>query len=324
MTDPTAPDITEQSPIGTAFGRDSTTAEVLAGIDLTGKTALVTGGYSGLGLEVTRALVGSGARVIVPARRPSEASQALSAFGGDVTIVGMDLADLASVAQAGKRIVDIGQPIDIAILAAGIMATPETRVGDGWEAQFTVNHLGHFALIQRLWPLFVSGSRIVAVSSGAHAITGIRWDDMHFEEGYDKWQAYGQSKCANVLFALELDRRGKARGIRAVSAHPGSILTPLQRHLGKEEMVAAGWIDEDGTLIDPEFKTPEQGAATFVWAATSPDLTERGGVYCEDCDVALVQGEGVDGGVAPHALNPDQARRLWKDSEEMTGLKVIA
>lgn len=264
MTDPTAPDITDQSPIGTAFGRDGTTAEVLAGIDLTGNTALVTGGYSGLGLEVTRALVGSGARVIVPARRLSEASQALSTFGNDVTIVGMDLADLASVAEAGKRIVDIGQPIDIAILAAGIMATPETRVGEGWEAQFAVNHLGHFALIQHLWPLLAPGSRIVAVSSGAHAITGIRWDDIHFEKGYDKWQAYGQSKCANVLFALELDRRGASRGIRAVSVHPGSILTPLQRHLGKEEMVAAGWIDADGALIDPEFKTPEQGAATFV------------------------------------------------------------
>ena len=314
-----------QAPLGTRFGPGSTTGEVLEGIGLTGRTALVTGGYSGLGLEVAKSLVAAGARVVVPARRVDAARAALEGMGAHASVVPMNLADLASVAEGAKAVRDAVDRLDLAILAAGIMAMPETRVGDGWESQFAVNHLGHFALIQHLWDLFDEGARIVVASSGAHAITGMRWDDLHFARGYDKWQAYGQSKCANALFAVELDLRGQPKGVRAFAAHPGLILTPLQRHLPKEEMVAAGWIDVEGRLVDPGFKTPAQGAATFVWAATSPALAGLGGVYCEDCDVAAVKADdGGEAGVAPHAIDPAEARRLWHESEEMTGTRVIA
>ena len=315
---------TPQFPLGTRFGPRSTVSDVLDGINLAGRTALVTGGYSGLGLEAVHRLVAAGARTIVPARRVEVAEAALRDLGESATVVPMDLSDLASVADGAKAIRDAADRIDLAILAAGIMATTETRVGDGWEAQFATNHLGHFALIQHLWDLFGDGARIVVASSGAHAIGPMRWDDLHFRTGYDKWQAYGQSKCANVLFAVELDRRGRERGVRAFAAHPGSILTPLQRHLPRGEMVAAGWIDEGGTLIDPGFKTPAQGAATFVWTATSPALNGQGGVYCEDCDVAPVKTEGEEAGVAPHAIDPGAARRLWEVSEEMTALQRVA
>ena len=313
-----------QVPLGTRFGPRSTTSDVLDGIDLQGRTALVTGGYSGLGLEAVRALVAAGARTVIPARRVELAEAALRDLGASATVVPMDLSDLAAVAAGARAIREAADRIDLAILAAGIMATPETRVGAGWEAQFATNHLGHFALIQHLWDRFGEGARIVVASSGAHAIGPMRWDDLHFRAGYDKWQAYGQSKCANVLFAVELDRRGRERGVRAVAAHPGSILTPLQRHLPKEEMVAAGWIDKGGTLIDPGFKTTAQGAATFVWAATSPALDGQGGVYCEDCDVAPVKTEGEEAGVAPHAIDPSEARRLWEVSEEMVALQRVA
>lgn len=269
---------TPQRRIGSGFGHRSTADEVLAGIDLSGRTALVTGGYSGIGLETTRALARAGARVIVPARRRTVAQQAVGAIGGigggigGVEIDELDLADPGSVRGFAERFLATGRDLHIVINNAGIMACPETRVGPGWEAQFATNHLGHYALVNRLWPAIArGGARVVAVSSGAHGITGIRWDDVHFERGYDAWQAYGQAKTANVLFAAHLDTLGRDAGVRAFSLHPGSILTPLQRHLPKSEMVAAGWIDNDGNPTDPTFKTPAQGAATQVWAATSPN-----------------------------------------------------
>jgi NAD(P)-dependent dehydrogenase (short-subunit alcohol dehydrogenase family) len=312
-----------QAPIGSGFGRETTAEEVLAGLDLTGKLAIVTGGHSGLGLETTRALAGAGARVIVPARRPEVARESLSAIE-NVEVDELDLGDLESIRSFAERFVASDRHADIVIDSAGIMACPETRLGLGWEAQFAINHLGHYALVNRLWPALAGGARVVAVSSGAHGMTGIRWDDVHFRRGYDRWQAYGQSKTANALFAVHLDAIGRDAGVRAFSLHPGKILTPLQRHMTKGEMVAAGWIDENGDPADPTFKTPQQGAATQVWAATSPKLVSLGGLYCEDCDVALLAQCDGDPGVRPHAADPEQAARLWALSAELTGVDAFA
>lgn len=244
-----------QHKIGSGFGARSTADDVLSGIDLSGSTAIVTGGYSGLGLETTRALADAGARVIVPARRRAAAQKAVKGIDG-VETDDLDLSDLESVHGFADRFLATGRTIDIVINNAGVMACPETRVGPGWEAQFATNHLGHYALINRLWPAIArGGARVVAVSSGAHGM-GMHWDDPHFERGYDRWEAYGQAKAANVLFAVELDALGRDAGVRAFAVHPGSILTPLQRHLAKAEMVDAGWIDEQGNPADPPSRRP--------------------------------------------------------------------
>ncbi|MFJ6838274.1 SDR family NAD(P)-dependent oxidoreductase [Streptomyces sp. NPDC091209] len=316
---------TAQHKIGSGFGARSTADDVLDGIDLSGRLAIVTGGYSGLGLETTRALARAGARVVVPARRPATAREALADVEGVETDV-LDLGDLESVRAFADRFLASGRGVDLVIDSAGIMACPETRVGPGWEAQFATNHLGHFALVNRLWPAIeAGGARVVSVSSAGHHYSGIRWDDVHWRTGYDKWEAYGQAKTANALFAVELDRRGRDSGVRAFSLHPGGILTPLQRHLPRQEMVDRGWIDENGTPLNPEgFKTPEQGAATQVWAATSPQLVGIGGVYCEDCDIAEpAPADGTRTGVRDYATDPEQAARLWELSAELTGVNAF-
>ena len=312
---------TPQHKIESGFGADTTAAEVLDGIDLTGRLAIVTGGYSGIGLETTRALCAAGAHVVVPALRESVAAEATAGIDG-VEIDTLDLSDLDSVADFAQRFTKSGRGIDIMINSAGIMACPESRVGPGWEAQFAVNHLGHFALVNRLWPALSPGARVVAVSSRAHLSSGIRWDDIDFTTGYDKGLAYAQSKSANVLFAVRLDELAAPSGVRAFSLHPGGILTPLQRHLSVAEQVANGWIDEAGNPIATWFKSPEQGAATQVWAATSPRLAGMGGVYCEDCDIAEPHRDG--GGVHDHATDPQQARRLWELSAKLTGVNAFA
>ncbi|MER6335200.1 SDR family NAD(P)-dependent oxidoreductase [Streptomyces sp. NPDC001034] len=317
---------TAQHRIGSGFGAATTADEVLRGIDLGGKLALVTGGYSGIGLETTRSLVKAGATVVVPARRPETAERALAGLPG-VEVDEMDLGDLESVRGFAVRFLDSGRSLDIVIDSAGIMACPETRVGDGWEAQFATNHLGHFALVNRLWPAIApGGARVVSVSSRGHHAAGIRWDDIHWRQGYDKWEAYGQAKTANVLFAVQLDKLGRDTGVRAFALHPGGIITPLQRHLAKEEMIERGWIDEDGTVLHPEaFKTPQQGAATQVWAATSPQLDGLGGLYLEDCEVAETAPESGDRvGVREWAIDPEQAARLWALSAELTGVDAFA
>ncbi len=304
----------------------STAAQVLAGIDLTGKLAVVTGGYSGLGIETTKALVNAGARVVVPARRPDNAREALAGVP-NVEVDELDLGDLAGVAAFADRFLASGRDIHLAINNAAIMACPETRVGPGWEAQFATNHLGHFALINRLWPAILRGQgRVVALSSSGHRRSPIRWDDIDFATGYDKWAAYGQAKTANSLFAVHLDKLAKDAGVRAFAVHPGGILTPLQRHISREEMVAFGWIDEAGNLINNNFKTPEQGASTTAWAATSPQLDDMGGVYCEDCEIAdevPVTDQGMQG-VRAYAVDPEQAARLWTLSAELTGVNAFA
>src|SRR5215218_5250978 len=319
---------TPQRPIGSGFGYRSTAAEVLEGIDLGGRLAIVTGGYSGLGLETVRALSGAGAEVLVPARRPEHAAEVLEGLER-VRVDALDLGSLDSVRAFADRVLDAGRGVDILINNAAIMACPETRVGAGWEAQFATNHLGHFVLANLLWPLLAAngGARVVALSSTGHKLSGIRWDDLMFEAGYDKWQAYGQAKTANSLFAVHLDGLGASSGVRAFAAHPGGIMTPLQRHLSREEMVASGWMDEDGN-VDERFKTPEQGAATSTWAATSPALAGMGGVYCEDCDVARptdpVSPRARIQGVDAHAIDADAAARLWAVSAELTGVDAFA
>ncbi|MFB7996116.1 SDR family NAD(P)-dependent oxidoreductase [Streptomyces sp. NPDC056002] len=317
---------TPQHKIGSGFGARSTADDVLAGIDLTGRLALVTGGYSGIGVETTRALTKAGARVVVPARRIGAAQENLAGIDG-VEVAELDLGDLDSVRTFAEGFLATGRPLDIVIDSAGIMACPETRVGPGWEAQFATNHLGHFALVNRLWPAIEpGGARVVSVSSTGHHASPIRWDDVHWRDGYDKWEAYGQAKTANALFAVQLDRLGRERGVRAFSLHPGGILTPLQRHLPTQEMVERGWIDEDGNLLHPEvFKTPQQGAATQVWAATSPQLNGMGGVYLEDCDIAdPAPADGARVGVKEWATDPEQAARLWALSAELTGVDAFA
>ncbi|MFC8372411.1 SDR family NAD(P)-dependent oxidoreductase [Streptomyces sp. NPDC057238] len=317
---------TAQHPIGSGFGARSTADDVLEGVDLTGRLALVTGGYSGLGLETTRALVKAGARVVVPARRPDSAREALDGLER-VEVSELDLGDLESVRAFADRFLASGRTLDIVIGSAGIMACPQTRVGPGWEAQFATNHLGHFALVNRLWPAVEpGGARVVSVSSRGHHASGIRWDDVHWERGYDKWEAYGQAKTANVLFAVHLDRLARDRGVRAFSLHPGGILTPLQRHLPRQEMVERGWIDEQGNPLNPEgFKTPQQGAATQVWAATSARLDGMGGLYLEDCDVAEpARSDDARTGVKDWAVDPEQAARLWELSARLTGVNAFA
>jgi NAD(P)-dependent dehydrogenase (short-subunit alcohol dehydrogenase family) len=318
---------TPQHKIGSGFGASSTAEDVLDGIDLSGKLAIVTGGYSGIGTETTRALVNHGARVVVPARRPDTAREALAGIE-NVEIEALDLGDLDSVAAFAEGFLASGRAIDLLINSAAIMAAPETRVGPGWEAQFATNHLGHFALANRLWPAIAEGARVIALTSGGHRRSPIRWDDMMFEGGsYDKWTAYGQAKTADSLFAVQLDRLGAGAGVRAFAVHPGGIRTPLQRHLSQEEMVGLGWIDEDGNPRPGiSFKTVQQGAATTLWAATSPQLDGMGGVYCEDCDIAEpVPDDATDlpAGVRSYAVDPEQAARLWAVSAELTDVNAF-
>ena len=314
----------QQKPVTSGFGAKSEPAEVMAGINLSGKIAVVTGGYSGIGLETVRALNACGARVLVPARRVEVAREALKGIVDANDVIALDLADIKSVRACVASITSIVNSIDILINNAGVMACPETRVGDGWELQFAANHLGHFVLTLGLLPaLKMSGNaRVVVLSSTAHKISAIRWDDLHFASEYDKWQAYGQSKTADSLFAIALDERMKDSGIRAFSVHPGGIMTPLQRHLDLEEMIALGWLDKDGqpsAMAASMFKTPSQGATTTLWAATSPQLDNMGGVYCENCDVAAMQQDDPGAcymGMAPWVVDTEQAERFWALSEK--------
>ncbi|MEZ5953292.1 MAG: oxidoreductase [Hyphomonas sp.] len=316
---------TDQVPIGSGFHGKSTAAEIVAGTDLSGKNAIVTGGYSGIGLETVRALAGAGARVTVPARRPDMAAEALAAVAGDIEVAAMDLADLRSVEKFTREYDETGRGLDILINNAGIMACPLARVGPGWESQFGINHLGHMAMSLALAPAMqrTDGARLVALSSIGHARSDIIWDDPNFNtRPYDKWEAYGQAKTADALFALGVDRRGRDIGIRAYSVHPGGIFTPLQRHLTDEEMAALGWKNPDGTIppqVQAMFKTPEQGASTSVWCATDPRLADRGGVYCEDCDIAPLATDASQRWehVRAWACDDERAERLWEISEKL-------
>ena len=317
---------TTQIPLHSGFGAQTTAIEALAGRDLSGQHAIVTGGYSGLGLETVRVLAGAGARVTVPARDLATAQAALHGIEG-VDIAALDLLDPASIdAFADAWLVD-GAPLHMLVNSAGIMASPLQRDARGYEAQFATNHLGHFQLTARLWPALrrAVGARVVSVSSLGHVIAPVDLTDPNFQQRhYDKWEAYARSKNANALFAVELDRRGAVHGVRAFSLHPGSILTPLVRHLDLEDLRRVGALDEHDRVNPPPhsaFKSVQQGAATTVWCATSAQLDGMGGVYCEDCDIAPFMADDAMGpGVRRSAVDLQLARQLWALSEQMTGV----
>ncbi|MEO1041234.1 MAG: oxidoreductase [Pseudomonadota bacterium] len=314
--------MTDQIKLDVPWDRKPEPSEILGDIDLSGQRAVVTGGYSGIGLETVRALTERGMDVIAPARSLDKAEAALAGIDR-VTVAAMDLADLSSVKSFAAAVTGEGKPLDLVINNAGIMACPETRLGDGWESQFATNHIGHFVLIAELLPAILKAStpRVVALSSSANRISGIRWDDPHFtKEPYNKWQAYGQSKTANALFARELNKRED--GLLAFSVHPGGILTDLQRHLSVEEQVAMGWMDENGELSErakPLFKTPAQGCSTTLWAATSPMLEGHGGVFCEDCNIGALNDDPDNRffGVRSWASSNEDAEKLWSYTEEL-------
>jgi NAD(P)-dependent dehydrogenase (short-subunit alcohol dehydrogenase family) len=322
---------TPQKPLGSGFTAHSTTLDVIRGIDLTGKLAIVTGGYAGLGLEAARTLVSAGARVIVPARDVTRARRSIADIGGGIEVRPMDLTDPASINAFSHGIVQSGIPLHILINSAGIMADPDlVRDTRGHELQFSTNHLGHFQLTLRLWPALLrsDGARVVSVSSLGHRFSDIVWNDIDFERrAYDGWSAYGQSKTANVLFAVELDRRGRSQGIRAFSLHPGGIVTGLAKHLSVERLKEMGNLDANGEpVIDPErdMKSIPQGAATHVWCAVSPLLDDKGGVFCANSDIApLSEGDGpLAYGVMPFAVDRTSAKRLWELSEAMTDTQM--
>jgi NAD(P)-dependent dehydrogenase (short-subunit alcohol dehydrogenase family) len=325
--------ISAQHPLPSGFGAASTADDVIKGVDLTGKLAIVTGGYGGIGLETVRVLRAAGAELVVPARDAARAHTALKDLDG-VQVEPMDLMDPALIDVFAGRFIDRGRPLHLLVNNAGIMATPLARDARGYEAQFATNHLGHFQLVARLWPALVAagGARVIAVSSRGHRFSPVHFDDLNFaRRPYEPFAAYGQSKTANSLFAVELDRRGRTEGVRAFAVHPGTIIdTELIRHIDAEAIRAAGALDDnDQPVRDPErqLKTVGQGAATSVWCATSPQLDARGGVYCENCDISPVvtaedeaawrKSSGIPG-VLPYAVDPDAAVRLWEISERLT------
>ena len=321
----------KQRPIGSGFTAASTVDEVLAGIDLTGKNVIVTGGHSGLGLVATRALVKAGASVTVGSRNPDRAAEAVAGIER-VEVSQLDLLDPDSIDAFVTRWLDSGRPLHILINNAAYPAPAEiVRDARGYEVQFATNHLGHFQLTLGLYPALraAHGARVVNTTSGAQRMSDILWDDPNFTAtAYDPHLAYAQSKTANVLFAVELDRRWAADGIRAYAAHPGVIAsTFFNSSVGQDALRAMGLIDESGRpIIDPERgkKTPEQGASTIVFAATSPLLAEIGGVYLNNNDVSQlnddqppVTAQEIPADVVSHSIDPQSAERLWELSEQL-------
>jgi NAD(P)-dependent dehydrogenase (short-subunit alcohol dehydrogenase family) len=315
------------------FGANSTTDDVLAGFDLRRKRVLVTGVSAGLGVETARALAAHGAKVVGAARDLAKAKRATAEVraqtgnGGGLELVELDLASLESVRACADALLADGRPFDAVIANAGVMRTPFGHTADGFETQFGTNHLGHFVLVNRIASLIAPGGRLVNVSSAGHRYSDVDLDDPNFERTpYDPRIAYGRSKTANILFAVEFDRRHKARGVRATALHPGGIITELGRHLqpGELEATVEQINVQHAAEGRPPFqvKTVPQGAATSVWAAFVAAAEEVGGRYCEDCQVSQVA-EGlispVSPGVRPYALDPQRAKALWAKSEEMVG-----
>jgi NAD(P)-dependent dehydrogenase (short-subunit alcohol dehydrogenase family) len=322
---------TSQESLLSGFDATTTALQALGEQDLTGKIAVVTGGYSGIGLETVRVLQSSGAKVIVPARDCGRAAAALK--GMDVEIEEMDLLDPNSIDAFANRFRLSGRPLHLLVNSAGIMANSFTLDFRGYETQFATNHLGHFQLTLRLWDALcrANGARVVSVSSWGHRFSPVVLEDLNFQRReYDRWLAYGQSKTANILFAVALDERAKGKGVRAFSLHPGAIVdTGLGKHIPREDLRKAGVIDDEGKpVLDPAkgLKSVEQGAATIVWCATSPQLDGKGGVYCQDCDIAPLVPQEVQAnhkigslplGVMSYAVDPRVADRLWRLSDEL-------
>ncbi len=312
------------------FGATSTTDDVLAGVDLAGKRILVTGVSAGLGVETARVLAAHGAQVVgaardlAKARAATEQVRAQAANGGGLELVELDLASLASVRACADALVADGRPFDLVIANAGVMACPFGKTADGFETQFGTNHLGHFVFVNRIASLMAPGSRLVNLASSGHRFSDVNLDDPNFETTeYTEFGAYGRSKTANILFAVEFDRRHKARGVRAVAVHPGGIQTELGRHLSPavlEGLIASINAGQPADAPAFSWKTIPQGAATSVWAGVVADAEAVGGLYCEDCHIAeAADGPDVRRGVRAYALDPDNAKALWAKSEEMVG-----
>ncbi len=317
--------------MATGFGAQSTTDDVLAGVNLSGKRILVTGVSAGLGVETARALAAHGAQVVGAARDLGKAKGATEQVradarnGGGLELVELDLASLASVRACADGLVAAGKPFDVVICNAGVMATPQGKTTDGFETQFGTNHLGHFVFVNRIAALLKSGSRLVNLSSAGHRFSDTNVEDPNFEHtDYTPFGAYGRSKTANILFAVEFDRRHKAGGVRATAVHPGGIQTELGRHMTPEtiaEMLASINASQAAGGGQPfEWKTIPQGAATSVWAGVVAPADAVGGLYCEDCHVAEVNDNPASrGGVRPYALDAEHAKALWAKSEAMVG-----
>jgi NAD(P)-dependent dehydrogenase (short-subunit alcohol dehydrogenase family) len=317
-------------------GAKSTTEDVLEGIDLRGKRVLVTGASAGLGVETARALVAHGANVVgavrdlEKARRAtSEVSEIAAQNGANFEVVELDLANLKSVRAAADKLIADGRLFDLIIANAGVMATPFGKTEDGFETQFGTNHLGHFVFVNRIAKLIKEGGRLVNLSSSGHRFSNVDLNDPNFETTlYEPFVAYGRSKTANILFAVEFDRRYRNRGVRATAVHPGGIMTELARHMPEGAIEA--WVqqiqEQRAAAGEPafEFKSIPQGAATSVWAGVVASADEVGGKYCEDCQVAELipadsQVSAISRGVRSYALDPENAKALWKKSEELVG-----
>lgn len=318
----------QQQPIGSGFNAKSTAKDVIQNIDLTGKTAIVTGGNTGIGLETTRILAAAGATVIVVARDIDKAKKNLEGIS-NIEIAAMDLMSPVSIDTFAENFVASGRPLHLLINNAGIMWVPLRRDERGIESQLATNYLALFQLTSRLWLSLkkANGARVVNVSSHGHHFAPFNFDDPNFlHREYETLQGYGQSKTAVNLFSIELDARGQSAHIRSYSVHPGSINgTELGREAPLELFQKMGFVDADGNML-PEvaasLKTIPQGAATTVWCATSPMLDHIGGVYCEDGDIAVVSSDiTAQKGVHPYSLDETNAKRLWKLTEEMTGIR---
>jgi NAD(P)-dependent dehydrogenase (short-subunit alcohol dehydrogenase family) len=338
----TTSSVTALSSTAIAAGAEKTTADVISGIDLTGKIALITGASTGLGLETARTLAGAGARVIMAARPGEKLDNALATLRSELPqaqldAVALDLTDFASIRACAEAVARLTDKLDLLINNAGIMAVPFGRTPAGCELQFGTNHIGHFLLTNLLVPLLLKAgkARVVNLSSGGHKHCPVDFNDIHWQtREYSKWGAYGQAKTANALFTVALQKRLGDKGVSVFAVHPGAIPTELGRHLTEEDILAlmnskalggdksGGKKKESGGTSRGklQFKTIPQGAATSVWAATSADLEGKGGIYLEDCSIA----EEVPVGVAEHgyfawAVDPVAAETLWQVSEQIVG-----
>jgi NAD(P)-dependent dehydrogenase (short-subunit alcohol dehydrogenase family) len=311
------------------YGAESTADEVLNGVDLKGQRVLVTGVSSGLGVETARALCAHGAQVVGAARDLAKAHAATEHVrtqtgGGGLELVKLDLASLASARACADALLGLGKLFDLVVANAGVMACPKGTTADGFETQFGTNHLGHFVLVNRIVSLLKPGSRLVNLSSAGHRFSNVDLEDPNFEHTpYTEFGAYGRSKTANVLFAVEFDRRHREKGVRATAVHPGTIRTELGRHVTPavtQQLIASINASQPAGAPAFKWKSIPQGAATSVWAGVVAAPETVGGRYCEDCHVAeIVEGESIRNGVRPYALDPDRAKALWVKSEQMVG-----
>jgi NAD(P)-dependent dehydrogenase (short-subunit alcohol dehydrogenase family) len=328
-----------QQPINSGFGATSTVHDVIKGIDLNSKIAIVTGGYAGIGLETVKAFVGAGAKVVVPARDSHKAANNLKGVN-NVTIEEMDLMDPESINTFAEKFLSTNDALHILVNNAGIMWVPLQRDSQGYESQLSTNHLGHFQLTAKLWPALkkANGARVINVSSYGHQMAPFNFDDPNFtNREYETLQGYGQSKTANNLFTVELDYRGKAFGVRAFSVHPGSVIgTDLGRVAPMALFQQMGTHDANGDIfpeVAAKLKNGAQGAATSVWCATSAQLNSIGGVYCENADIAELDEGNIEHkyadplslrGVKPYSVDAENAKKLWSLTEEMTGVPFPA